>query len=187
MLRRYIACGISVLLGTNIIFGCGAANAQTKNEESLYTLNINTDEKKFDVSDMLTGLFFEDINNGADGGLYAELVENRSFEFKNSLESWTIEKAGSSDGTANTIKDNPLNKNNPTYIEVESISAGDGLRLINDGYKGITVKKNNKYDFSFWARNINGTVPISVQVENSKGDVISDVKTVDNIGTEWTK
>ena len=187
MLRKYITCGIAVLLGSNIMLGCGAENVQNNEKDNLYTLNINIDEKKFDVSDMLTGLFFEDINNGADGGLYAELVENRSFEFKKPLDSWKIEKIGSSDGTANTIKNNPLNKNNPTYIEIESISSGDGLRLVNDGYKGITIKNGSKYDFSFWARNVKGKAPIVVQVENSKGAVISDVKTVDNIGTEWTK
>lgn len=187
MLRKYIVCLIAVVLGTGIMFGCSNEKAKSESKESLYTLNINADEKKFNVSDMLTGLFFEDINNGADGGLYAELIENRSFEFKNSVDSWVVEKKGGSQGEAIAKKDSPLNSNNPTYVEVNSTSNGDGLRLVNDGYKGITIKKENKYNFSFWAKSVEGQAPMTVQVESGKGEVISDVKIIDNIGKEWTK
>lgn len=187
MLRKYIACLISIVLGVSTLFGYSGEKVQAKSNSSVYTLNINADEKKFNVSNMLTGLFFEDINQGADGGLYAELVENRSFEFKNPIESWVIEKKGGSQGEALVKKESPLNSNNPSYIEVNSTSAGDGLRLVNDGYKGITVKSGSKYNFSFWAKSIDGQIPVTIQVENNKGEVISDVKTIDNIGKEWTK
>lgn len=187
MLRKYITCLIAVVLGASMMYGCSNEKAQADNKVNSYTLNINADEKKFDVSDMLTGLFFEDINNGADGGLYAELVENRSFESKNPMESWVVDKKGGSQGEAIAKKDSPLNSNNPTYIEVNSTSNGDGLRLVNDGYKGITVKSGNKYNLSFWAKSVDGQTPMTVQVENNKGEVISDAKTIDNIGKEWTK
>jgi alpha-L-arabinofuranosidase len=187
MLKKYITCLIAITVGTSIIIGCSNEKAKADSKTNLYTLNINADEKKFNVSDMLTGLFFEDINNGADGGLYAELVENRSFEFKNSMNSWVVEKKGGSQGDAVAKKDSPLNSNNPTYVEMNSTSNGDGLRLVNDGYKGITTKSGNKYYYSFWAKNVEGQAPINLQVEDSTGQVISETKTVENIGKEWTK
>jgi len=187
MLKKSISCLIAAVLSSSLTLGFGTQKVQAETKSNNYTLNINADEKKFNESDMLTGLFFEDINSGADGGLYAELVENRSFEFKDPLESWKIEKDGNSKGDITVKKDVPLNSNNPTYIEMNATSNGDGLRLVNDGFKGIAIESGNKYEFSFLAKNVDGQTPITVGVENSSGRTISEVKTIDNIGKEWTK
>lgn len=186
MQKKYIVCLIAAVLCIGVVFGIGK-KIQAENNKDAYTLNINAEEKKFDVSDMLTGIFFEDINHGADGGLYGELVENRSFEFKNSMDSWLLDKKGQSQGEVAIKKDSPLNSNNPTYVEINSTSEGDGLRLVNSGYKGININQGKKYYYSFWAKNVDGQSPLSVQVENHGGEVLSDVKTVGNIGKEWIK
>ena len=112
----------------------------TGTSENPYTINIDASDRSKDVSDIMWGLFFEDINSAADGGLYAELVQNRSFEMDDHLYSW--ETYG--DVTVNT--ENPLNENNPTYITI-----GNKGQITNDGYMGMNLKKG-KYNFKMYMR-----------------------------------
>lgn len=110
-------------------------------------------EKQKPISDKLIGVFFEDINYGADGGLYAELIRNRDFEFSSADHNgWTPTKAWSVQGEGKlTVKtENPLHKNNPHYVVWETKSAG--VSLVNEGYDGIALKKGEKYSLSFYAR-----------------------------------
>ncbi|MDS0526031.1 alpha-arabinofuranosidase [Clostridium sp. SHJSY1] len=186
MKRKYVTILITAFFTSIITSGYYASAKDTLTNDE-YTLNVNTDKKLFNESDMLTGLFFEDINHGADGGLYGELVENRSFEFKNSLDSWKIQQTGSNDSSAKVCKDTPLNSNNPTYVELNCPSDGDSLKISNDGYKGITVKDGDKYDFSFWARNIQDGKSLTVQIEDENGNVISESKKINKINDKWTK
>lgn len=109
--------------------------------ENPYTVNIDASDRSKEVSDTMWGLFFEDINSAADGGLYAEMVQNRSFEMEDSLYSWKT------DGDVKVNTENPLNENNPTYVTMTKNS-----KIGNDGYQGITVKINEKYDFSMYVR-----------------------------------
>ncbi|GIM98165.1 alpha-L-arabinofuranosidase C-terminal domain-containing protein [Paractinoplanes toevensis] len=115
-----------------------------------YTITVHPSDNGAAIDDSMYGVFFEDINFAADGGLYAELVRNRSFEFLpadrsgyNGLTGWTVT------GTATTVNDDArLNDRNRTYLRVTG-SAG----LTNAGYNsGIATKKGNIYDFSVWAR-----------------------------------
>jgi LPXTG-motif cell wall-anchored protein len=149
-----------------------------------YTLNVNADEKLFDISDMLFGLFFEDINHGADGGLYAELIENRSFQYTNSLSQWVISKGSGSEAKVNTS--NPINENNDKYLTINNVDSNE-VKLSNDGYKGISVKSAESYDLSFWARNISNDNSIYAQIEDSKGNIISDTIEVKLNDKDWKK
>src|SRR6188472_1477487 len=69
-----------------IIFSIGSVNAQ-------HVINVKVNEPKADIQPTMWGIFFEDINLGADGGIYAELVKNRSFEFTKPLMGWTIQQS----------------------------------------------------------------------------------------------
>lgn len=199
MKKKYLSIFIATFFSITTVLGYSDASASETEGNDAYTLNVNTDQKLFDVSDVLTGLFFEDINHGADGGLYAELVENRSFEYENSLDSWKVEKRNTT-GPAVEIKeesttaaevkvctDKPLNSNNPNYVELKGKDKSETLKLVNDGYKGITVKDGDKYDFSFWARSTEKGKKVTVQIQDEDGNVISEAKTVDKIGNEWKK
>src|SRR3954468_19038648 len=84
------------------------------------------------VSPMLHGLFFEDINYGADGGLYAELVQNRSFEHAESLFAWSTVSRGA-DGTVSLETDSPLNPKNPHYLRLDVRDVGKGFGVANSG------------------------------------------------------
>ncbi len=122
------------------------------------------------ISDELIGIFFEDISNAADGGLYAELVQNGSFEFNTTERdgwgpgtAWKFLRPGHSLGYMRPCMNQPLHKNNPTYmrIHIERVKefydyAGwKGVGMQNDGFNGISVKAGEKYDFSAFFRNTN--------------------------------
>jgi alpha-L-arabinofuranosidase len=103
------------------------------------------------VSPMLYGVFFEDINYGADGGLYAELVQNRSFEHAEHLYAWgTVNRGGAGDVTVETAE--PLNARNPHYVRLAVRDAGQGFGVANYGFGGIAVKAGENYLFAVRAR-----------------------------------
>ena len=99
------------------------------------------------VQPTMYGIFFEDINFGADGGLYAEMVENRSFEFPDRLMGWNT----FGNVSVNDLK--PAFDRNPHYVTL--LDAGHNQKytgLENHGFFGMGLKKGMKYDFSVYAR-----------------------------------
>ena len=119
-------------------------------------------EKAKPISDKLIGIFFEDINYAADGGLYAELIQNRDFEYAlsdkegndpdwNSTHSWRVKGESTLFSIAT---ENPLHPNNPHYALLEVKSPG--ASLVNSGFDGIVVKKGEKYDLSVFTKQIAG-------------------------------
>src|ERR1039458_6310595 len=107
------------------------------------TITIQTDQPGAVLNHGMWGIFFEDINLGADGGLYAELVKNRSFEFPDALMGWQV----SGNTRVEICDDKPFSKVQPHYARVQ---AGSGI--INEGFRGIGVKAGEAYDFSVQAR-----------------------------------
>ena len=107
---------------------------------------IQADQIGAQIQPTMYGLFFEDINYGADGGLYAELVKNRSFEFPQNLMGWVTF------GNVKLMNDGPFERN-PHYVRLGN--SGHGHKhtgLENEGFFGIGVKKGAEYRFSVWAR-----------------------------------
>ncbi|MDT8719144.1 carbohydrate binding domain-containing protein [Clostridium sp. 19966] len=152
-----------------------------------YNVQINTNTPKFDISPTLYGLFFEDINHSADGGLYSQLIQNNSFEYEDKLQSWELKKDSAGEGKVEVMSESPLNENNADYARLEVLKASQGVGIINSGYKGISVKKGAKYDFSIWERNsVDKEVNLFVQIENSQGKAISDIKSIPVIGNKWS-
>ncbi len=129
------------------------------------------------ISDELIGIFFEDINNSADGGLNAELVQNGSFEFSpverdgwGAGTAWKMIRPGHSTGWIETRMDNPVHPNNANYmrLHIERVKeyfdyrGWKGFGLQNDGFDGISVKAGEKYDFSAFFRNIGDAKQVRV-------------------------
>ncbi|KZM36273.1 alpha-L-arabinofuranosidase C-terminal domain-containing protein [Oerskovia enterophila] len=159
-----------------------------------HTLAIDAAGETVEMSDDLYGIFYEDINYAADGGLYAELVRNRSFEFNSSdnssftgLTAW--ERVNRNGGTATTtvVTDaQRLNDSNRYYLRLDATAAGAGVR--NAGFNtGLFLEKGQKYDFTVWARSAVGQ-DLTVQVENAvAGTTYATGKvTVDGTDT-WKK
>ena len=160
------------------------------------------------ISDELIGIFFEDISSSADGGLYAELVQNGSFEYSPAERdgwgagtSWKQIRPGHSLGTMQVRMDNPLNANNPTYMRLHTERAKEyydykgwkGYGLENGGFDGISVKAGEKYYFSMFLRNIGGAKQVRVAlVEPQQGWPPRDPKllaeaTFDVSSPSWNK
>ena len=120
------------------------------------TVTAQPEETK-EISDLLMGIFFEDINYSADGGLYAELIQNRDFEYEpsdregdknwNSTHSWKLE---GENATFTISTSDPIHPNNPHYAVLKTNQPG--AALTNTGFDGIALKAGEKYDFSLFAR-----------------------------------
>ena len=111
-----------------------------------HTLDVNTSKVGGPIPSTMYGIFFEDINYAADGGLYGELVKNRSFEFPNNFAGWDIS------GKVTLKDDGPFNKN-PHYVRLAPSGHNDKHTMIeNHGFFGMGVKGGAEYRFSVWAR-----------------------------------
>ena len=132
------------------------------------------------IQPTMYGVFFEDINYGADGGLYADLVENRSFEFPQRLMGWQTF------GNAEVEDDNPAFERNPHYIRLKDDGHTDKWTGIeNRGYFGMGFKKGLDYRFGVYARS-NGNARIRVELVSSHNEVIAK-KSLEVSGKDWKK
>lgn len=154
------------------------------------TVDVNADRRK-QIGDMLVGVFFEDINYAADGGLYAELIQNRDFEFLPSDkegrdQNWNATTAWSQVGGVEMKIDTMryLHLNNRHHVLVNVSSKG---ALRNTGFDGIVVRKGQQYDFSCFSKLVNGKVIRgSVKLIRPNGEVLAQEK-ISFATLKWTK
>ncbi|MBB4905558.1 alpha-L-arabinofuranosidase C-terminal domain-containing protein [Actinophytocola algeriensis] len=151
-----------------------------------YRVTVDTAATGPAISDDMYGVFFEDINRAADGGLYAELVQNRSFEYDRAdnasytpLTGWAPRS-----GDPQVVDDaGRLNERNRRYLKLP-LPGG----LINAGYNsGIHVEKGKRYDFSVWARTDQATTPLTVSVTDPAGAALADPLRLTVRGATWTR
>ena len=129
-----------------ILTSCLAAAMATSAIADNHTFDINISKPGAPIQPTMYGIFFEDINFGADGGLYAEMIKNRSFEFSNPLQGWRIA------GNVEVRNDGPF-ENNPHYLRLAY--SGHKVKhtaLENEGFFGVSLRKGETYKFSVWAR-----------------------------------
>ena len=165
--------------------------AQTK-----HVLTIKANQPVADIQPTMWGIFFEDINLGADGGIYAELVKNRSFEFFKPLMGWKIqqplrEKEPMAALTSPIIIVNRKEQNsaNPRFIRVtvDNVSKGN-LGLTNEGFRSMGIKKDLRYDFSMMYRQATPGVKLHVELVDSAGKFLGGTTVVPNEpGAAWHK
>src|SRR5215211_6891226 len=146
----------SVLLRLTCALAVVAAQAVPAAAQSR-SITVRVDRPGAAVPKTLFGLFFEDINFGADGGLYPERVKNRSFEFPEPLMGWKQITPGDSKGTLQVYDlsaegDAP----NSHYLRIKVDEPGKGFGLSNEGFRGVGVEKGKAYNFSVMARRASG-------------------------------
>ena len=160
------------------LFVAGIANAQSKQ-----------------ISPDLFGVFFEDLSYAADGGLYSELVQNRSFEYApsdrkdwHSFTGWEYLTRGYGYGTLSVETLAPVHPDNPHYVVLKVDDAGqEGVGLMNGGYDGIVIRAGEKYNFSLFVRLISGqSMPVSIQLRGKKGDIYGEAAIAAD-AKEWKK
>ncbi|MBR6962287.1 MAG: carbohydrate binding domain-containing protein [Prevotella sp.] len=147
-----------------------------------HQFTINAKKMGAPVQPTMYGIFFEDINFGADGGLYAEMVENRSFEFPQRLMGWNTY------GNVE-VKDNaPAFERNPHYVALgDSGHIEKRTGLENRGFFGMGLKQGMKYDFSVYARqNGDGPARIRVELVGSDNQIINQQR-INISGKDWKK
>lgn len=140
------------------------------------TIEIEAGKIRSAFSPTMHGIFFEDINYAADGGLYAELVQNRSFEHRDKLYAWK-EASRDGKGELTVASEKPVHPNNPNYLRLKITSAGEGFGALNSGFDGIAVQQGKEYLFAVHARAADGfNGELVARLENAEGKVIGECR-----------
>lgn len=175
-----------LLAGTvfiQVIFCLSGSFAQTK------VFKIQADQIKAQIQPTMWGIFFEDINMGADGGIYAELVKNRSFEFYTPLMGWKVGGKSVKEGDVLVLNRKEINKANPRYIRVTVNNADkNSISLTNEGFRGMGIKQGLRYDFSVMYRQQSANIKLHLELINPKGEIIgTGMLAPDQTGNDWHK
>jgi alpha-N-arabinofuranosidase len=138
------------------------------------------------IKSTMWGIFFEDVNFAADGGIYAELVKNRSFEFAKPCMGWRILKP---DTTLGLLILNQVDKKpeNPRFLRVTIAKGESAFGISNAGFRGMGIKKDLIYHFTVLTRQSDGSSSkMRIELVNSKGEVIGTAKLMPE-AKEWEK
>lgn len=167
-----------------------AANSVTAYDSAAadYSLAVDVEDEIHDISDLLFGVFFEDINFAADGGLYAEMVVNRSFEFtelaaNDALYGWNT--VGGASARVEAGAEDALNANNPNYL-VLSNSSNAPAGIENVGFlDGMAIEENAKYNFSVYAKDLDGCGGVTVRLAVG-GETVAEGR-IEALTADWQK
>lgn len=169
-----------------LLFATSCSSAYAQKEQQIV---INTQKPVAAIQPTMWGVFFEDINMGADGGIYAELVKNRSFEFAKPLMGWSIKGKKITEGDVLVLNRQEKQLANPRFLRLNIKEAQKGeAGITNEGFKGMGIKKDLKYDFSLMYRLQRGNVTLHVELIDSKNTVIGTASLKPSTGdANWHK
>src|SRR6478609_10452773 len=182
------------LLATSLTGTLLSATAQKAND----IINVNAAKPTATIQPTMWGIFFEDINMGADGGIYAELVKNRSFEFYKPLAGWTVQPADIpyvpfqkqfGEGVVMIVNRQEKNTSNPRFIRITASNASKGsLGLTNEGFDGMGIRKDVPYNFSFMYHQQPAGLKLYVELVDSTGKFLGGTTVIPSeTGNEWHK
>src|SRR5208337_2903299 len=160
-----------------------------QDRQNVAVIQVDASHPQAEISPTMFGIFFEDINFGADGGLYPELVKNRSFEFQEPLTGWHEVLGFSSKGIdrpkgeLDIRTEDPLNPLNPHYLRVRVYEPGYGFR--NSGFRGIGVESGAQYRFSAFARS-GGPQSIRATITDGNGRELGSGK-LEGFDDQWKR
>ena len=149
------------------------------------SLTIRADQPGAKINPAMWGIFFEDINLGADGGLYAELVKNRGFEFPDAMMGWSKVTTDAAQGELSIGTNVPFNAANPHYLRIKT-GGKAAFGIANDGFRGIGVKAGETYDFSAQVRGVAGKPWFFVEIVDSSNAVLASAR-VKGISSDWKR
>lgn len=196
MKQKLTKKAVSLLLSGTMLLSSvpGTVHAQESTPNIPSTITVDGGNKKFDSAPLLYGAFFEDINRAGDGGLYPEMIHNRSFE-SGTDDPWgktpgsTALWSFAGDGSAELNDAKPMYSTNPHYLSVQV--TGAGYTIYNSGYQGVPAKEGETYTFYMWVRNTDYSGEFKISIVDESGNALSDVATAqlsDETGAEgWSK
>ncbi|MHB8866589.1 MAG: alpha-L-arabinofuranosidase C-terminal domain-containing protein, partial [Pirellulaceae bacterium] len=179
---------------------------------SAVEVRINAEGRRIEVSRDLYGIFYEEINHAGDGGLYAEMVQNRTFEEnelsdhmrlvdgnvvtdngwqyrwkpRTLLHGWSLVADDGSDVALALDDSHPLNAQSPHALKVDVRTVLGKAGFANEGYWGMSVIEGGQYLLSFYARS-DQRVPVTVTLENADGAKVYADAVVENVGGDWNR
>ena len=170
----------------SILFNLILAAAFSVSAQHVKEISVIANKPVCDIQPTMWGVFFEDINFAADGGIYAELVKNRSFEFDLPLMGWEQVRQEGSGRVIPTLY-SPAREGNPHFVTVYVNAEKGSFGLLNKGFRGMGIRQDNIYKFSVFARASQGSdLKMKVEILNSKGEIIGASGSI-SFTTEWHK
>ena len=172
-----------------LIFAAVLSLVQSEVQGQSTPLVVDVRKPTATVQPTMWGIFFEDINFAADGGLYAELVKNRSFEFSVPLMGWTEQNSNKfstnkKSGFALIVNRGNKDEINPRFVRI-TLNADKGYGLTNEGFRGMGIKKDMQYNVSLQARQGAGSnVKLHIELVDVDGNPLGDVS-LTPVGGEW--
>jgi alpha-L-arabinofuranosidase len=178
-LRQYILTGLAACLLVISSF------AQTGNN----VISIKADKPGAAIQPTMWGVFFEDINMGADGGIYAELIKNRSFEFYKPMMGWKVLGKSLTEGDFLVMNRQQTDTANPRFLHITLHNNTKGsLGLNNEGFRGMGIKNNIGYDFSVTYRQSSPGIKMYIELVNETGENIGSTSvSTTATGDVWKK
>lgn len=170
---------------TRIFFVCVVLSNALFGQD-IKNITVLVDKPTAKVSPNMWGIFFEDINFAADGGLYAELVKNRSFEFLSPLMGWKEVKHDGGSGSTLIINRGEANSNNPRFARITVKSASGSYGLENEGFRGMGIEGGKQYNFSVFARQNSGATKIKIQLLGTDNKILGEAA-LQNFTDQWNK
>lgn len=166
-----------------VMFLVGISMASFVNGQEMV---VKVNQPIAEVQPTMWGLFFEDINFAADGGLYAELIKNRSFEFYKPLMGWEVKPQNNYTGSVLVLNREDAQSANPRFARVTVVSDTVPVTMKNSGFRGMGVKQGVTYHLSVLARRQAGsTVRMKLQLQNSNGETIGET-VLEPAAAQWT-
>ncbi len=185
-------CKLPKMMKTNstLLAACmGLLLVNTALAQGNKVLTIHAAEPIADVQPTMYGVFFEDINFGADGGIYAELIKNRSFEFAKPLMGWKVEQKPFNEGAVRVLNRQDAHAANPRFIRFKLNNNPPGvLSITNEGFRGMGIRQGLRYDFSCMYRQTSAGVVMHISLIDAAGKEIGKTTvTPAASGNDWHK
>ncbi|MBN2013123.1 alpha-L-arabinofuranosidase [candidate division KSB1 bacterium] len=170
-IRKSLVILISLLTLTTLVY-------------SAPQITVDVSKPGVQISPTMYGIFFEDINFGADGGLYAELVKNRSFEFDRPMRGWQELHLAGSSGRIFVLRDENRPRN-PRFLRIRIEKTGDGFGLSNEGFRGIGIRDGASYRFHIDAGNVSGNISgLRIKLVGQDNRILAAGQ-IKNLGNDW--
>jgi alpha-N-arabinofuranosidase len=172
---------LRLFLSSLVLISVVTVSAQKAGE-----ISVLANKPVTDVPSTMWGVFFEDINFAADGGIYAELVKNRSFEFSLPMMGWKqIQLEGN--GRIMPTFYSPANPANPRFLQIVVDAPSGSFGIVNEGFRGMGIKKDGTYNFSVSARvSANASLKMKLELLSSTGTVIANSE-ISGFTSDWKK
>lgn len=163
-----------------------AIGVSTQAQDKTFVVSVN--KPVAPIQPTMWGVFFEDINFGADGGIYAELVKNRSFEFTKPLMGWKVDQQPVEEGAVLIQNRGMAGTANPRFARITVNNRNKGtFSLTNEGFRGMGIKKGLRYDFSALYRMVSGKVKLYVELLNANKEIVGSTTIVPGEAKGWSK